>query len=171
MITIRKEQPADYEQVYELNAAAFGQPLEAEIVVKLRESCTDLISLVADLDGAVVGHILFSPAVIDSGEHQLSGMGLAPMAVSPQHQGVGIGSKLVGAGLKELEELGYPYCIVLGHPGYYPKFGFVKASEYCVSSEYPDIPDEAFMIRVFDEKELEGVSGVARYRPEFNVAI
>ena len=171
MVIIRKEEPSDIPAIHEINAAAFEQPLEAEIVDILRENCPNLISLVAEIDGLIAGHILFSPAIIDSGEKQLLGMGLAPMAVAPDYQTQGIGSKLVLAGLQEIEDLGFPFVIVLGHPEYYPRFGFVKASECNIKSEYEGVPDEAFMIRIFDKAELAGVSGIAKYRPEFNDAV
>jgi len=114
----------------------------------------------------VVGHVLFSPAEIGD----VRGMGLAPMAVSPDRQRHGIGSELVHAGLAKLEARGCPFVIVLGHPEYYPRFGFERASARGIRCQW-DVPDEAFRILVLDEAAVEGVTGLARYRPEFSEAV
>lgn len=163
MVEIREEKREDLGAVRRVNADAFGQPDEAALVDKLRERCDDYLSLVAVDGDEVVGHILFTPATI--GEAQ--GMGLAPMAVAPARQRHGIGSKLVRAGLVELAERRCPFVIVLGHPEYYPRFGFERASAHGIRCEW-DVPDEAFMILVIDEAAMAGVSGLARYRPEFS---
>jgi putative acetyltransferase len=115
-----------------------------------------------------VGHILFSPVTLEGPKSTLKGMGLAPMAVLPEYQGRGIGSRLVREGLRRLKRASIPFVIVLGHPGYYPRFGFSPASRYGIHCQWPDVPDPAFMILVFDEPALIGVSGVARYRDEFD---
>lgn len=93
------------------------------------------------------------------------------MAVLPEFQRQGIGSKLVKAGLDVIEKAKFPFVIVLGHPTYYPRFGFVPTSRYGIASEYENVPDEAFMILVFDQTALKGVSGVAKYLTEFATAI
>jgi len=93
-------------------------------------------------------------------------MGLAPMAVLPDHQREGIGSELVRTGIERLRNVGCPFVIVLGHPEYYPRFGFEVASHHGIRGEW-DVPDEAFMILVLDESEMQGVSGLVKYRPEF----
>ena len=145
-----------------VNSEAFGQPDEAGIVDALRAHCADRLSLVA-LDGEdVVGHILFTPATLE----RIEGMGLAPMAVLPDRQRDGIGSELVRRGLDELRERGCPFVIVLGHPEYYPRFGFERASARGIRCKW-EAPDEAFMIFVFDEAAMAGVSGLAHYRSEF----
>lgn len=162
-IEIREAQTGDADAIRHLNMEAFGQPQEAQLVDALRNNCSDLLSLVA-VDGEdIVGHILFSPAVLGDVE----GMGLAPMAVIPARQQGGIGSELVRAGLAKLEERGCPFVIVLGHADYYPRFGFERASARSVRCEW-DVPDEAFMLLVLDENTMSGVSGLARYRPEFS---
>jgi putative acetyltransferase len=99
------------------------------------------------------------------------GMGLAPMAVSPLRQRQGIGSQLVRHGLEYLKQMACPFVIVLGHPEYYPRFGFQPASNYGLSSQWDGIPDEAFMVIAFDEDTLPSSGGVARYRPEFDAAM
>ena len=165
MIEIRDEQPGDVDAVRRVNTEAFGQPDEAALVDKLRERCDDYVSLVAVDGDDVVGHILFTPATI--GDRNLTGMGLAPMAVVPERQRDGIGSKLVRAGLVAVAERQCPFVIVLGHADYYPRFGFERASAHGIRCEW-DVPDEVFMILVLDEPAMKGVSGVARYRPEFS---
>ncbi len=160
-IDIREEQTGDAEAIRRVNTEAFGQLQEAQLVDALRSDCSDLLSLVA-VDGQdIVGHILFSPAFLGDVE----GMGLAPMAVIPARQRDGIGSELVPAGIAKLEERGCPFVIVLGHADYYPRFGFEPASARGVRCEW-DVPDDVFMLLVFDETTMRGVSGLARYRPE-----
>src|SRR5688500_13882394 len=99
MIAIRAENPADSARVREINELAFGQPLEADLVDRLRANCDDALSLVAD-DDAVVGHILFTPVIIETETRRLVGMGLAPMAILPERQRQAIGSQLVRRGLE-----------------------------------------------------------------------
>ena len=170
-ISIREERPQDADAVRTVNESAFGQPEEAGIVDKLRAECDELLSLVAVCDGEVVGHILFSPATIESDSGDVRGMGLAPMAVLPVHQRRGIGSKLAGAALAILRDRQCPFVIVLGHPEYYPRFGFEPASNHGIKSQWEDIPDEAFMLLVLDDSAMQRVSGTARYRDEFDEAM
>lgn len=171
MFTIRPEKPEDLTEVHALNEQAFGGVAEAELVDKLREACPDVLSLVAEDDGRIVGHIFFSPVVIDDAARETRGMGLAPMAVRPERQRQGIGSALVRRGLEMLLDRGCPFVIVLGHPEYYPRFGFEPASKHNLASQWEGVPDEAFMILVLDKAVVRGVSGIARYRDEFNEAM
>ncbi len=171
MITIRKEQRGDEEQIRLVNTCAFGQPAEADIVDTLRKASPEGVSLVAVCEDKIVGHILFTPAVIEAKEKEIWGMGLAPMSVLPEFQRQGIGSKLVQAGLDEMRKAQQPFVIVLGHPEYYPRFGFIRASCYEIVSQYDNVPDEAFMILVLDEVALKGTSGVGKYRAEFDAAM
>lgn len=170
MTTIRIEGPQDASGIRVVNEQAFGRPTEADIVDELRRACEDCISLVADDEG-IVGHILFTPVVVDSGEHAGFGMGLAPMAVIPKRQRQGIGSVLVERGLSVLRERGCPFVIVLGHPDFYPRFGFENASDHGLVCQYENVPDEAFMVLILDPEAMDGVSGVARYRDEFDAAV
>lgn len=171
MISIREETPEDISAIRTINQQAFGRSEEAQVVDTLRESCDNLLSLVAESGGQVVGHILFSPVTIGAEHGIVHGMGLAPMAVLPGYQRQGIGSSLVRHGLALLLDRGCPFVIVLGHPDYYPRFGFELASKHGITSQWEGIPDEAFMILVFDESIMAGVSGVARYRDEFDDAM
>ena len=167
-IEIREELPADIAAVREVNRLAFGQDQEANLVDALRSNGAALLSLVATLDGKVVGHILYSPATIgEKPGAEVTGAGLAPMAVLPEHQRRGIGSKLIAAGTVRLKANGCPFIIVLGHADYYPRFGFTPASNFDIKCEW-DVPPEAFMLLVLDHTKMSGVSGLAKYRPEFS---
>lgn len=166
MAIIRPERPEDASEIRHVNELAFGQPAEADLVDKLRKACAEALSLVAEDGGAIVGHILFSPVVV---EGRLDfGMGLAPMAVLPDRQRQGIGSQLVRRGLDNLRERGCPFVVVVGHPGYYPRFGFEPASKHGLLSQWEGMHDTAFMVLVLDVQAMAGASGVARYRDEFN---
>src|SRR5262245_35475363 len=132
-IAIRRERPADEEAVHRVNESAFGGPDEAAIVEALRANGGATLSLVAELDGTVVGHILFSPVSIDPAG---TALGLAPMAVMPVHQRRGVGGRLVREGLELLREAGHGAVVVLGHAEYYPRFGFVRASRFGLRCEF-----------------------------------
>lgn len=167
MLTIRKEQPEDLAAIHQVVEQAFEQANEANLVDRLRANGKATISLVATEDEAVVGHILFSPVTIESETKTHEAIGLAPLAVLPERQNHGIGSLLTKAGLEECRRLGYGAVVVLGHPNYYPRFGFVPASRYGIKSEY-DVRDEVFMIQELQEGALTNCSGVVKYQPEFS---
>lgn len=168
---IRPEREEDYLDIKSLNDLAFKGPVEGEIVDKIRSASADILSLVAIDKNRLIGHIFFSPVTTYSGEDEIKGMGLGPMAVLPEHQNKGVGSALVREGLKILQNEDYPFVIVLGHKDYYPRFGFETASKYGLSSQWEGVPEEAFMV-LFLNRSLAGrVSGVVSYRPEFNEAV
>jgi putative acetyltransferase len=171
MVTIQPERPDDIAAVRTLNETAFGQPSEAAIVDSIRAACPDAVSLVAVDDSQVVGHIFFSPVFASGERGTKQGMGLAPMAVLPERQRQGVGSMLVQAGIEAMRERDCPFIIVLGHPEYYPRFGFVPASQHGLSCQWDGVPDEAFMVLILDEDAMAGVSGTARYRDEFDQAM
>ena len=164
-VSIRPEIPEDRDAVFRVNAAAFGADAEARLVNRLRVEADPFISLVAEMDGKIVGHICFSPVTL-AGHPEAEIMGLAPMAVLPEHQRQGIGTLLVRAGLDHCRVAGASAVIVLGHPGYYPRFGFVPASRFGITSEY-DAPDEAFMALELVPDSLTGSAGTARYHSAF----
>ncbi len=168
MVEVRFERPADIDEVRLLNDKAFGQPEEGRIVDKLRKSCNRILSLVAISNNKIVGHILFSPVTIETQKGVIEGMGLAPMAVLPELQNHGIGSKLVKEGLRIINNTTCPYVIVLGHEKYYPRFGFQRASKYGLKSQWKGVPDEAFMAMILNDSVMKEVSGIVRYRDEFN---
>ena len=167
MTTIRPERPEDASGVRSVNELAFGQPTEADLVERLYRACSASLSLVAE-DDTVVGHILFTPVVVERAGRRVVGMGLAPMAVLPDRQRQGIGSALVRRGLEILRGRGCPFVVVVGHPEYYPRFGFELASRHGLASQWEGVPDAAFMVAILDVTAMAGVSGVARYRDEFD---
>ncbi len=168
-LEIAFEKPEDIEAVRQVNLAAFNGGGEADVVDLLRQDSDIFISLVAKIDDQVVGHILFTPVRIEQTDGgTISGLGLAPLAVRPEYQGQGIGSALCTLGMKLAAQAGYPFAVVLGHPGYYPRFGFEPASKFGIKSAFPDVGEEAFMIWIKDLSAMAGVSGVAYYHPAFD---
>lgn len=164
-VSVRREQPADHQAIFAVNAAAFGTSAEARLVKALRDQARPLISLVADQAGRLVGHILFSPVTVEP-PRDVFLMGLGPMAVLPEHQRRGIGSALVRAGLDACRAAGAQAVVVLGHPQYYPRFGFEPASSFGLQCEY-DVPDEVFMAIEIRPGALTPAPGLVRYHPAF----
>jgi len=167
-MNIRSEKPDDRNEIRHINIEAFDTDAEADLIDALRESRIPLISLVAEENGELVGHILFSPITLDETELNISIAGLGPMAVLPIWQNKGIGSKLVEEGLKECERVGYEAVVVLGHSDYYPRFGFVPSVNLGIKSEY-DVPPELFMVKEIRDGALDGVTGTVKYYEAFKV--
>jgi putative acetyltransferase len=165
---IRSEEPKDRSAIRAVHEAAFGTSLEADIVDALRAKPKSLISLVAETEGEIIGHILFSPVSLADQPHALL-MGLGPLAVAPEHQRQKVGSALVRRGLELCRDRGYAAVVVLGHAEYYPRFGFVPASQYGIRSRY-DAPDEAFMAVELQPRALRDVSGEVAYDEAFGSA-
>lgn len=163
MIEIRDEEPGDIDAIRDVNRQAFNQEQEGRIVDALRDNGGVLLSLVAAVNGVVVGHIMFSPLSVGPA----TGAGLAPMAVLPNYQRQGIGSQLVEQGLQRLNKAGCPFVVVLGHPDFYPRFGFRPAVESGLTCEW-DVPAEAFMVAILRPELTTTLAGLARYRPEFS---
>jgi putative acetyltransferase len=164
-VTIRAEKRADVTAIRAVHRAAFETSMEANLVDTLRDTARPLISLVAEQAKEVVGHILFSPATIPD-HTELRLMGLAPMAVMPAQQRKGIGSALVRSGLDEARRMTVDAVVVLGHPSYYPRFGFQPSIRFGIRSSY-DVPDEAFMAIELRPGSLTGVNGVVYYHEAF----
>ena len=164
---IRTELPEDATAIHKLNAAAFGRGDEAALVDALRAVKALTLSLVAIEEGRIVGHIAFSPVTIGSEHRTMNAVGLGPMAVAPERQQSGIGTQLVETGMAELRKLGHTVVVVLGNPEFYSRFGFVSARHFCIHWEI-EVPDDVFMIKELSEHALQGITGVAKYRPEFN---
>ena len=162
---IRAETEADRAAVRAVNEVAFDTPAEADLVEALHGKDVSLVSLVAEVDGKVVGHILFSPVLLTEHAH-LNVMGLAPMAVAPDYQRKGIGSALVRQGLTRCKDLGCCAVVVVGHPEYYPRFGFRPADRYALRCEY-DVPADVFMVAELEVGALSGASGLVRYDDAF----
>lgn len=165
MIAIRNEKFEDYADVYQVNELAFGRKDEANLIERLR-AVEPRVSLVAVRNGKIVGHIFFSEVMLEPEGKNLKAAGLAPMAVLPEFQNQGIGSKLVKHGLKACENQGFEIVVVLGHPAFYPRFGFETAKKKGITCEYP-VPDEAFIILELEPGILAGKIGRIKYRPEF----
>ena len=165
-LEIRREVPGDEAAVHRLNALAFGQPAEAELVDALRDAGAATLSLVAVRGGEVIGHILFSPVTVEPPSAEARAVGLAPMAVLPGLQRGGIGSALVRAGLAILRDEGHGVVVVLGHPEYYPRFGFAPGSAFGLRCEY-EAPEGVFRVLELRPGALGGRRGLVRYRPEF----
>jgi putative acetyltransferase len=164
MIEIRDEQPRDIGAVRDVNREAFGQDLEGRIVDALRANGAAAVSLAAIDGGVIVGHIIFSPLSVGA----LLGVGLGPMAVVPNRQRQGIGSRLVEAGIERLRHIGCPFVVVIGHPSFYPRFGFEPAAAYGLTCEW-DVPAEAFMVNILNPEVRDRLRGVAQYRAEFSI--
>jgi putative acetyltransferase len=165
VLKIRAEQPGDVAVIREVNRLAFGQDDEGRIVDALRANGAVTLSLVAVDNDIVVGHIMFSPLSVGD----MVGAGLGPMAVTPSHQRQGVGSHLVQAGIERLRGTGCPFIVVIGHPGFYPRFGFQPAATYGLTCEW-DVPAEAFMVNILDADVTSRLRGLAQYRAEFSAS-
>jgi putative acetyltransferase len=165
---IRPELRGDIRSIRAVNLTAFETSTEADLVDVLRDQADPCVSLVAEEDGIILGHILFSPATL-SAYPELKLMGLAPMAVVPGRQRQGIGSALVHEGLTACTKLGVGAVVVLGHAEYYPRFGFTPASRFGLSCEY-DVADDVFMAVELEHGILRGKSGTVSYHPAFALA-
>jgi putative acetyltransferase len=166
MIQIREERPDDAAAIREVNDRAFGQDQEGRIVDALRANGAATLSLVATLDDRIVGHIMYSPVIVGD----VTGAGLGPMAVLPEHQNQGIGSALVRSGSEKIAQTACPFIVVLGHASFYPRFDFRPASTHGITCEW-GVPDDVFMLLALDDHAMQGTAGVARYRTEFHMDV
>jgi putative acetyltransferase len=165
-MVVRAEEERDRAGVHAVNTAAFARAAEARLVDALRQHARPVVSLVAEHDAAIVGHIMFSPVHLPAFPDRTI-MGLAPMAVAPQHQRTGIGSALVRAGLEQCRRRGVEAVVVLGHPEYYPRFGFAPSARFGIGCDY-EAPAEAFMVVELQSGSLRGVTGTVKYHPAFS---
>ena len=170
MIEIRQENKKDYAEVYNVIKKAFMSAEhcdgnEQDLVVNLRESNNFIpeLSLVAIDDNKIVGYILFTKIRIGKYEE----LALAPLAVLPEYQKQGIGKKLIEEGHKKAKKLGYQYSIVLGSERYYPKLGYVPASQYGIKAPF-EVPNENFMAIELNNTDVE-ITGVVEYAKEFGI--
>lgn len=163
-MTVRPEEPRDRPAVRRVNEAAFGRASEADLVDRLRARSASYLGLVAEDGGEVAGHITFSPVRLDPPRPDLVAFGLAPMSVLPDRQRGGVGSALVRAGLAACRAAGADVVFVLGHPDYYPRFGFRPAAEWDVADPY-GAPPGAFMALELTPGALGRAGGVAHYDP------
>lgn len=163
---MREEQPEDAPQVRKVNEAAFERSDEADLVEELRKEGVVLVSLVAERDSRIIGHILFSRMTVETERGPVPAVSLAPMAVLPDHQGRGVGSQLLRQGIAALRERGERIVIVLGHQEYYPRFGFTLEKARDLASPFPP---EAFMALELVEGALTGVRGTVKYPAAFGI--
>lgn len=152
-----------------INDMAFGREDEGKLVEKLRKNkkFSKDLSLVACMGNEIIGHILFFPIQIKSDNKDIESLGLSPMSVIPELQGLGIGSQLIKKGLAKAIKMGYKSVLVLGHDKYYPKFGFSPASKFNITCSF-DVPEEVFMALELEKTSLQSVSGCVEYPKEFN---
>lgn len=150
-----------------VETAAFGRINEARLVDSLRSAGALTFSAVAEAESKVVGHAAFSPVKIEGERGSFEALALAPVAVLPTWQRKGVGSALLKWSLDECRRLGHKLVIVVGHPEYYPRFGFVPATPGGIRCPF-DVPSEAFMLLELQPGALAGRTGTIRYRPEFN---
>lgn len=173
-IIVRQETGADFDGVYQVVKAAFlNAPYsihEEDLVVRLRNSAAFIpeLSLVAEAEGKIVGHIMFTKIAIKAEEETHTALVLAPVSVSPEMQGKGIGTKLILEGHKIARELGFSSVILVGHAGYYPRFGYNRASNFGLTLPI-EVPDEAFMACQLTENALSEVEGVVEFPKEFGI--
>ena len=149
--SIRAETLSDRDAIRDVTAAAFGREQEARLVDAIRESENFVpeLSLVAEHDGLVVGHVLLSYVYLEARRV----LELGPLSVAPDQQRQGIGGALAREALRLADEREEPLVLVLGHPGYYPRFGFRPAHELGITPPDDDIPADAFMaipLRAYD---------------------
>ena len=164
-MVIRPESAADGSAVRSVLVAAFGGDDEATLVELLRESGDVVVSLVALVEGAIVGHVLFSRLAIRANAGVLSGVALAPLAVLPAFQRSGIGSALVREGIRRLRDRGEAIAIVLGDPEYYTRFDFSAELARPLRSRYAG---PAFMALEIRRGALDDVAGDVKYPAAFD---
>lgn len=173
-ITIRQETEHDYrstEQVVEMafRTASHSNHAEQFLVARLRKSDAFVpeLALVAELNGEIVGHVMFTKLVIRDGQTDHASLALAPVSVLPERQGQGIGSRMIRTGLEKARQMGFTSVIVLGHKDYYPRFGFRPASQLGIRAPFP-VADASYMALELQHQGLQGVSGVVVYPKEFD---
>jgi len=173
-VTVRPETADDRQAVREVNERAFGGVAEARLVDGIRDTAGYIpaLSLVAVEANKVIGHILFSEVAIGGYAGPVKFLVLAPIAVLPEYQRRGIGSLLVKRGLEAGKHLGYQAVIVIGHPGFYPRFGFEPARNRLLEVAFKSpVPDEAFLVRELRKGALDGIRGVVEFSSIFYEAM
>jgi putative acetyltransferase len=165
-ILIRPEEPEDIPAIHNIVTRAFTSQSEPALVDRLREEDAAALSVVAEINKEVVGHVLFSPMTIENNLFNKHCFGLAPLAVKPELQHQGIGSKLVRFGLERSLALRWDAVFVLGSAAYYHRFGFTEAGKSDLFTEY-EVPSEDFMVLALNPRGLDGCSGLAIYHTVF----
>ncbi|WP_264551749.1 GNAT family N-acetyltransferase [Flavobacterium sp. N2038] len=172
-IKLRQESKKDYECVFQLIEKAFEKEeysdhREQFLVERLRDSEAFIpeLSIIAEVDGKITGHILFTKLEIKNQSQSFQSLALAPVSVLPEFQGKGIGSKLILYGHDVAKKLGYKSVILLGHQDYYPRFGYEVCEKYHINMPF-DVPAENCMVIALTEDGLKGVSGEVVYPKAF----
>jgi putative acetyltransferase len=165
-LILRRELPEERSAIRAVNEAAFGRPDEADLVDRLRSGGAMIASFVAEREAQVVGHILFSRILLETASASIPAVALAPMAVLPAQQRRGVGGQLIRHGLDWLQGQGERIVTVLGHPRYYPRFGFSSDRARALASPFPA---GAFMALELVPSALDGVRGVVRYPEAFQI--
>jgi putative acetyltransferase len=165
-LDVRPERPEDRDGIREVHRLAFGQEDEARLVDALRAGGYSRLSLVAAADSRAVGHLLFSDLPLVTAQGIVSALALAPLAVVPSHQRQGIGTRLVREGLQACAAAGHRIVVVLGHPAYYPRFGFSARLAEPLRAPFAG---PAFMALELVPGALAGVAGQVRYPPPFGL--
>ena len=167
-IIIETETEGDYEQITRLHTIAFNGDREARLVEKLRKTPTYIpeLSLVAKYRNTIIGHILFYPIKINTYRKKCDSLALAPISVIPSFQNRKVGSRLIKKGLMKAQKLGFKSVLVVGHPEYYPRFGFEKASKHGISAPF-DVPDNALFAIELEKDGLKNCSGTIEYPSEY----
>lgn len=164
-VEVREAVDRDRPGILQVHERAFPTSLEARLVERLWAANAVVASVVAVEDDLVIGHALFSGARLEVPSGEVTVGALGPVGVLPERQGRGVGGKLIRFGLDACRDAGMPGVIVLGHPDYYPRFGFVRADTWSIRCEF-DAPPEAFMIAWFAAP-VRG-PGLAKYNAEFS---
>jgi putative acetyltransferase len=167
---IRNETVNDFEEVYKLNYLAFGKRKdESELVERIRKSeeFVPELSIIAEIDNEIVGHLLLSKATVVDYEQIFTVIVLAPIAINPSFQKQGIGSKLIDEGIRRCRVLGFSIILLIGHPSYYPRFGFQPARKYGLELKQFEVPDEVFMVYEVEEGTLQEIKGELKYPKAF----
>ncbi len=160
----RQNRGKDPDAIRRLNRLAFAPDGGSADFDRLRRKAGDMLSLVAEFDSAVIGHVFFCPVSIPRDQVKIWGMGLGELAVHPDFQKQGIGAALTLRGLAQLRQRGCPFVIVIGHAEYYPKFGFVPGERHGLRCQWPTVSGPSFMVKILDEHVMQNVTGTASYR-------
>jgi putative acetyltransferase len=167
---IRTETNSDFDDVFQLNYQAFGnREDESRLIERIRSSEQFIpeLSIVAEIDNEIVGHVLLSKAIVRERDKEATVIVLAPIAVKPEFQKQGIGSKLIEEGIRRCKALGYGIVMLIGHPSYYPRLGFQPARKHGLELKQFEVSDEVFMVYEVEDGKLEEISGELLYPAAF----
>lgn len=169
---IRPERPDDIPAIFEVNYQAFAHDDEANLVNTLRDAhvFNPELSLVAVCCDRIIGHIMFPPVTIESPAASTPAVALAPLVVHPDYQCLGVGSALIEEGLNACRSFGHRIVIVVGHPGYYPRYGFSSARAHGIIAPFI-VADEVFMVMGLVPGALDGIQGTVRYPEAFDAIV